>query len=178
MLRQSKEYQDFKINSHCSEVSLFADDTAIYSNGNASQFNYVFDILNYFGNKLGYRVILGKSSAFDLRSSREKNDKPFLNSGLSWPDTSIKYLGVNIPMSKFNELSLFKESFANIIHDMKLILNLWSVRGLTLLGKITVFKTLIISKLIHTASHLPMYSPETFAKQLDKLMFQFIWGSK
>ena len=51
MLRQSKYYQGFKINSHCFKVSLFADGTVVYLNGNASQFNCVFDILNYFKNK-------------------------------------------------------------------------------------------------------------------------------
>ena len=97
------------------------------------------------------KINLYKYNAFFIGSSREKNNKPFLNSGLSWPDTSIKNLGVNIPLSKFDELRLFKKNFANIIHDMDSILNLWSVRGLTLLGKITVFKTLVISKVIHEA---------------------------
>ena len=60
MLRQSKEYQGFKINCHCLKVSLFADDTVIYLNGNAFQFNYVFDILNYFENIPGCKVDLGK----------------------------------------------------------------------------------------------------------------------
>ena len=81
-----------------------------------------------------------------------------MNSGLSWPDTSINYLGVNIPISKFDELSLLEENFANIIHDMQSNLNLWSVRGLTLLDKITDLKTLIISKIIHKAYHLIAYA--------------------
>ena len=60
---------------------------------------------------------------------------------------------------------------------MQSILNLWSVRGWTLLVKITVLKTLVISKIIHKASHLPMHLPEAFDKQLDKLMYKFVWGS-
>ena len=47
MLRQSKDYQGFKIEHHCFKVSLFADDTVVYLNGNSSQFKYVFDILDY-----------------------------------------------------------------------------------------------------------------------------------
>ena len=101
-----------------------------------------------------------------------------MNSGLSWPDTLIKYSGINIPISKFDELLLFEGNFANIIHDMQSILNLWCLRGLTLPGKSTVFKTLVISKIIHKAFHLPMHLPEAFIKQLDKLMFKFILGSK
>ena len=74
MLRQSKNYQGFKINCHCFKVSFFANDTVIYLNGNTSIFNYVFDILNYFGNKSGCKVNLSKSSAFYIESAREKNN--------------------------------------------------------------------------------------------------------
>ena len=57
---------------------------------------------------------------------------------------------------------------------MQSILNLWSARGLTLLGKLTVLKTLVILKIAHKISHLPMHLPEAFVKQLDKLIFKFI----
>ena len=49
---------------------------------------------------------------------------------------------------------------------------------MTLLGKITILKTLIIPKIVHKASLLLIYLPEKFVKELNKLMFKFIWGSK
>ena len=78
-----------------------------------------------------------------------KKFKPFSSRGLSWPTSVIKYLGVNIPLNKFDELSLFEENFASTIHNLQSTLNLWLVRGLTLLGKITVLITLVIPKLFH-----------------------------
>ena len=56
MLRQSKDYQGFEIEHHCFKVSLFADDTVIYLNGNSSQFKCVVDILDYFGKESGCKV--------------------------------------------------------------------------------------------------------------------------
>ena len=87
-------------------------------------------------------------------------------------------MGVNISTSKLDELSLFEENFANIIHDMQSVLNLWCVRGLTLLGKKAVFKTLVISRISHKTLYLPMHLPEAFIKQLDKLMIKFIKSFK
>ena len=171
MLRQSKDYQGFKIENHCFKVSLFADDTVNYLNGNSSQFKCVFDILDYFGKESGCKVNLSKSYAFYIGSSIRSD-------GLSWPTSVIKYLGVNIPLNKFDELSLFEENFASTIHNLQSILNLWLVRGLTLLGKITVLKTLVIPKLIHKASYLPIQLPEKFVKQLNRVLFTFIWGLK
>ena len=163
MLRQSKDYQGFEIEHYYFKVSLFADDTVIYLNGNSSQFKCVFDILDYFGKESGCKVNLSKSYAFYVGSSMGKKFKPFLSRGLSWPTSVIKYLGVNIPLNKFDEFSLFEENFASTIHNLQSTLNLWLVRGLTLLGKITVFKTLIIPKLIHKASYLPIQLPKNLS---------------
>ena len=150
----------------------------IYLNGNSFQFKCVFDILDFFGKELGCKVNLSKSYAFYMGSSMRKKFKTFLSSDLSWPTSVIKYLGANIPCNKFDELSLFEENFANTIHNLQSTLNLWLVRGLTLFGKITVLKTLVIPKLIHKASYLPIHLPKKFVKQLNEVLFIFIWGSK
>ena len=107
-----------------------------------------------------------------------KKFKPSLSSSLSWPTSVIKYLGVNIPLNKLDELSLLEKNFANTIHNLQSTLNLWLVRGLTILGKITVLKTLVIPKFIHKVSYLPIQLPEKFVKQLNRVLCTFIWGSK
>ena len=56
MLRRSKDCQGFEIEHNCFKVSLFADDTVIYLNGNFSQFKCAFDILDYFGKESGCKV--------------------------------------------------------------------------------------------------------------------------
>ena len=103
-----------------------------------------------------------------------KKFKPFLFSGLSCPISVIKYLGVNIQLNKFDKLSLFEGNFSNIIHNVQSTLNLWLVRGLTLLENNTVSKTLVIPKLIHKTSYLPIHLPEKFVKQLNRVLFTFI----
>ena len=49
---------------------------------------------------------------------------------------------------------------------MKAILNIWSSRSLTLLGKITVLQSLIIPKIIYKVSHLP-----SFVNELNQILF-------
>ena len=121
---------------------------------------------------------LSKSYAFYIGFSMGKNFKPFSSRGLSWPTSVIKYLGVNIPLKKFDELSLFEENFASTIHNLQSTLNLLLVRGLTLLGKITVLKTFVIQKLIYKSSYLPIQLPKKFVKQLNRVLFTFVWDSK
>ena len=55
-------------------------------------------------------------------------------------------------------------------------MKIWRVRNLTLEGKITIFKTLEISKIIHLAS-ITALSNSTIT-QLHKIHKEFIWNHK
>ena len=85
LLRQSQVYKGLTIEKHCLKVFLFADDTVIYLNGNPSQFNSVFSILNDFGLHTGCSVNFNKSIAFYLGFSKENTIRPYSSQGLSWP---------------------------------------------------------------------------------------------
>ena len=58
---------------------------------------------------------------------------------------------------------------------MRNCLGCWSVRKLSLIGKITVLESLIASQVIHL-SHLPANSQ--IIKQINDLFFDFLWNSK
>ena len=178
MLRQSTLYHGLQIGTELLKVSLFADDTVIYLNDSPSQFKCVFTILENFGSKSGFKVNLNKSCVFYFGKSKKNKIKPYLDKGLDWPANSIKYLSINIPLMQYDNLSLFEKNFAGTIDEMKAILNIWCSRSLTLLGKITVLKNLIIPKIIYKVSHLPIFLPDSFVNELNQILFRFIWGSK
>ena len=178
MLRQSTLYHGLQIGTELLKVSLFANDTVIYLNDSPSQFKCVFTILENFGSKSGCKVSLNKSCAFYSGKSKKNKIKPYLDKGLVWPANFIKYLGTNILLMQYDDLSLYKKIFGTTIDEMKAILNIWSSRSLTLLGKITVLKTLIVPKIIYKVSHLPIFLPDSFVNELNQILFRFIWGSK
>ena len=55
-------------------------------------------------------------------------------------------------------------------------LDRWSKRNLTLFGKITVLKSLVMSSLIHNFSLLE--TPDDIVKKLEKIMYDFVWDKK
>ena len=59
---------------------------------------------------------------------------------------------------------------------LKKVLNQWSTRNLTLIGKICIIKTLAISKLVYNTSVLS--TPPDFPKQVNESCFKFIWNFK
>ena len=114
MFYQSRQCKGIKVNKQTFKASLFADNVAIFLNGNALQFNYAFDILNAFGQKSGCNDNMKKSKAFYVGSSKGKVSQPFSVKGLSWSQNLVKYLGVNIPINNFDNNLLFSENFPSI----------------------------------------------------------------
>ena len=63
------------------------------------------------------------------------------------------------------------------IIKIKNILKQWKKRNLTPIGKITVLKTLVLSKLNHIFISLPLPSEQKL-KEIEKIFFSFIWDDK
>ena len=85
---------------------------------------------------------------------------------LSWPKNFVTYLGVNIPITTLTIIDS-SEIFVSRTREVQTLLNIWSTRGLTLLEKTAVLKSLVIPKSGYKATYLPVTLPEIFIKQLN-----------
>ena len=59
---------------------------------------------------------------------------------------------------------------------MKKIMSSWSARNLTLLGKIAILKSLVVSQIVYLLSSSP--SPPAVMKEINCLLYDFLWDSK
>ena len=59
-------------------------------------------------------------------------------------------------------------NFSDRFEKMKKILNSWSARRLTLLGKIAIIKSLAISQIVYALSSLP--TPKGLLKEINSLL--------
>ena len=67
-------------------------------------------------------------------------------------------------------------NFGEKILNLEKTLNTWQRRNLTLYGRINIVKTIGLSKLIYSASVLPV--PDHYVQEINKLIFNFIWAGK
>jgi hypothetical protein len=88
--------------------------------------------------------------------------------------TSFKLLGVNFDIDL---AKLEKINFEDKILEMKQLIKQWSRRNLTVIGRITVVKTLILPLFNHLFLSLPNPSNEIVKKKKNELLFTFIWNS-
>lgn len=171
-----EDFEGIKLKGNEYKVSLFADDTLVFLRGDQDDFDKVFTVVKDFGRSSGCNMNINKTLAFYIGSKRSLTVQPYLDSGLAWPKNSFNYLGIEIPIS--SDKNLFDLNFLQIIERTRTILNIWSSRGLSLLGRICILKSLIIPTLIYKVSVIPITLPETFLRQLKRTLFTFIWGSQ
>ena len=68
-------------------------------------------------------------------------------------------------------------NFKTKVKEISSLLKSWQHRKLTIMGKITVIKTLALPKIIHLLTALPNL-PESKLNNLNSIFYNFIWNSK
>ena len=84
---------------------------------------------------------------------------------------TIEVLGTHFSYDKKLET---EENFIRHVRKIEKVLKLWRMRNLTLEEKITIFKTLAISKIIHLS--LVTNFPTQIINEINKIQKEFIWN--
>ena len=71
---------------------------------------------------------------------------------------------------------MLRSNYDERIGKIKNVIETWQFRRLTLLGKITLIKSLLVSQLIYILTPLPTYT--NALQTVNKLLFEFLWDGK
>ena len=132
--------------------------------------NALFQQMNLFKNLCGLEVNSSKTEGMWIGSLKKNEEKPL---GINWPNEPIKALGVSFP---YDQTLLYENNFREKLDNMKKLTNIWSSRGLSIYGKVTIIKSLLISKLVYVSSLLP--TPASIIKQVNHIIYTFLWKGK
>ena len=126
----------------------------------------LFKLLDQFEKCSGLKVNYTKTEAMWIGSSRNNVETPL---ALKWCKTT-KALGVHF---SYNNEEFFKKNFYDKLRGIKSQIRLWSWRGLSLFGKVTIINTLLLPKVTYISSIIP--SPVEFIKSFQTIIFNFLW---
>ena len=132
--------------------------------------NFFRTFLRTFHTKHSYMVkcnLLSMDTNNFCQSKRHYKEKPF---GVKWPDEPMKALGVYFT---YDQKLLKEKNFIERLDSIKKLINIWSARGLSIYGKVTIIKSFLIPKYIYVCSILP--TPKELLKELNKILFKFLW---
>ena len=109
-----------------------------------------------------------KSEGMWIGNDRLSKEKPQM---IKWSDNGLRILGI---WFSYDKKEAIRRNFEDRLGEIKRIFSMWKNRNLTLIGKIQILKTFIMSKIIYLMSNIEI--PQDFVKEVEKLMFSFLWN--
>ena len=175
LIRNNKDIKGIKMSDDIETLlSQFADDTTLFLDGTKKSFETCINCLNLFSSISGLRMNYDKTKIIWIGAKRNSNTKYMQELKFEWNPTSFRVLGI---MFSTNIDDIIKLNYGHKLRDVQNLLATWSKRNLTPLGKVTVIKTLAMSKLIHLFANLPDPSPG-FLGELSRSFYKFLWDGK
>ena len=166
-IRQNKDIKGISIGSEETKILQYADDTTAIL-ADKSSATALFKLLDNFKVVSGLKINCSKTEAMWIGSSINCKAQPF---GIKWPNEPIKALGIYYT---YDQKLLLEKNFIERLDSIKNLIRIWSSRGLSIYGKITIIKSLLIPKFVFVSSLIP--TPKEFVNQLNQLLFQFLWN--
>ena len=172
-IRDNKDIKGLQINNIEQKIGLMADDTTLFLT-DLHSLSIAISIFKNFEKFSGLKLNLNKTEIIPI--GKLKNKEVFLPPDL----TSIhivngpfKALGIWYSYNKNEMLNLNLE---NRLKNMNTIINIWKSRSLSLKGKITIIKTLILPQINFLFSMI--YIPDKILQRIDNLLLDYLWNSK
>ena len=105
-----------------------------------------------------------------IGSLKSNDEKPF---GINWPSEPIRALGV---FFTYDQQLLYEKNFQEKLVNMKKFTIIWTLSGLSICGKVTIVKSLLVPKLVYMSLLLP--TPLHIIKQVNHTICTFLWKGK
>ena len=165
-IRQNIDIKGVQIKNVEAKLLQYADDTSgILRDVHSAKI--FLDITEEFGKFSGLVLNRDKTEAMWIGASSDNTSKPL---GVSWPAEPLRVLGVHF---SYNEKECNKANFENKINKCEQIINLWNMRNLTMLGRVQIIKTFLISQFLFVSSCIEM--PHYVKRRITEMVFKFIW---
>lgn len=149
----------------------FADDLILFAEASVAQVRVIRKVLESFCLASGQKVSLEKSKIFFSNNvSRDLEGLITAETGIGSTRELGKYLGMPVLQKRIN-----KDTFGEVLERVSSRLSGWKSRSLSLAGRITLTKAVLMSIPIHTMSSILL--PASLLEQLDKVSRNFLWGS-
>ena len=163
MLRNNINNKGIVINNKEMKISQYADDTQILLDGTERSLRESLQVLSKFYKLSGLKINEEKTRAIWIAAKSNSNDKLCNDYKLDWTQGPVKILGVTFTTNVYD---IWTFNSVEILNKVKSMLKQWSKRKLTIFGRITIIKSLALSKFVSLFVSLPN-PPAELIKELE-----------
>ena len=155
-----EKYTNIKLSQYADDLTLILGDDISIPNA--------LSTVNEFSKVSGLLLNVKKSNAMWLGKWKERPDQLF---DLKW-NNIVKILGVyfNNSVSAGDIL----ENWEPKINNIKVLINTWSKRNLSLSGRVIIIKSLLLSQITHLL--MSLRAPSDVILQVNNLLYKFLWN--
>ena len=172
-LRADSRIHGIEISGQEFKISQLADDTTMFLKDIQSIKN-ALALFNKFGAYSGLKLNLDKTEIIPIGMSQLSYQS--LPNDLNYIDINkkaFKTLGVWFCGDSHISNNL---NYKFRIQKVEKLLFIWKARCLSLKGKITILKTLVVPQFVHLFSTI--FTPASVLKTIDTMFFNFLWNNK
>ena len=172
--REHTQLQGYRVGNREHRVSQFADDTTLFITSSEMNLRLCMNILGEFYLVSGLKINVDKTKVVKFGRDRDSSDILCPDLNLIWTK-KFTSLGIEYDVSDLDNITQL--NLDPKITEIDNLIKIWQIRNLTTIGKITVIKSLFISKFIHILLSLPSPTESTFEK-IEAIFQKFLWKGK
>ena len=166
-IKMNRNIQGIQISKQEHKISLYADDINLLLANKKSALE-AFTLLDEFEQISGLKLNMQKCKLMWLGRLKDNNEtvKSLV------PEAKIKSLGVVFSAS----FPCHSENAESVSKAISTTLNIWQQRDLTIKGRITISKALLISKMVYIGSTGMI--PKRYQTEIQSKIMRFIWRGR
>ena len=161
-------------NNVTKKLGQYADDLWTVLKHKSECYEALLEELDKFETNVGLSVNYNKTEVMRIGSLRKSDAKYLSGKPLHWSDGPIKILGIHIGGALKHTVD---KNYSEVLQKAEAVLRAWSKRSLTLLGKISIISTLVVSLFGYRLQVLPTPSKEII-DHYRRLIVSFLWNDK
>ena len=156
-------------------ISQYADDSTLILEDDTQSLNQALEVVELFSTCSGLRASYDKTQAVWIGARQGCGDELQTNKPIKWNlSGAFKLLGIQYSLHKSDR---YIDNFTQKIEKIQRLLGDWSLRNISLIGKVTVIKTLALPLLVQPFTVLP--DPQIYiVKKIHDVFFNFLWNNK
>ena len=171
-IRSNGNIKGIKIFGNSYKLTAFADDTTFFIK-NKESVECLLESFQTFSKFSGLKPNASKCEICGIGTKRGEYVALCGMKQVNLNSASVKILGIHF---SYDENVIKEKNFLEIIKMIENIVHVWKMRNLTIMGKITIFKTIILSKIVYITflSNIP----KIIIDKLENIQKTFLWDGK
>ena len=167
-IRTSNDIKGITIGNTEIKLVQMADDTTVFIE-DINSLEHILELLQKFEQYAGLKLNKGKTEAMWIGKNLHHTTTPL---GIKWVK-NVQSLGI---FFSYNTDYVVQKNVMDRAREFKQVLDMWMQRDLSLIGKITILKSLAFSKIIYQCGSLTI--PPNFLDYVNDLCYKFVWHNK